>query len=382
MERLTYQDAVDHVVDYVGGGLSDVVVRDAKKAVQAAYRDLFLAHNWTYLYKLGRIPTVVSYATGTIAYDSGTGVVTLTGGTWPTWAADGAIRVGELTFLVKARLSATTLSVDDLMKPPSSIAAGTKYTLYMDSYALPEDLVSQDQISQQGIFGSMSYVHPRSWLKPVVQRWETGDPRVYTILEDPLRRPSFRLFLWPIPDSVFTLDFVYKRRPRPLSIIRATAGTLAVNSGSATVTSSTAIFTQSMVGSVIRAYTGTTLQPGGGHVYALPPAYESVIDSVTSPTVAVCREASESTLSAAPYYVSDILDIDPQIMANAFWLGCEHRVSMLRVLKDKPSVRDAYRDDLEMAKSADSRSSAGRVASGGRTTVTRGRAVFDWSDPS
>ena len=53
MERLTYQDAVDHVVDYVGGGLSDVVVRDAKKAVQAAYRDLFMAHNWTYLYKLG-----------------------------------------------------------------------------------------------------------------------------------------------------------------------------------------------------------------------------------------------------------------------------------------------------------------------------------------
>lgn len=46
----TYQDCVNHLLDYLGSDPSDAALRDAKKAVNEAYRDLANAHTWTYLY--------------------------------------------------------------------------------------------------------------------------------------------------------------------------------------------------------------------------------------------------------------------------------------------------------------------------------------------
>lgn len=40
----TFQDAIDHIVDYVGGNASDQLQRDAKRAAIDALRDLANAH--------------------------------------------------------------------------------------------------------------------------------------------------------------------------------------------------------------------------------------------------------------------------------------------------------------------------------------------------
>lgn len=380
MDRIAYQDAVDHVIDYLGGGLSDVVLRDAKRCVLAAYKDLFVVHSWTYLYKMGRINTTPPYSTGTVAYNATTGVFTLSGGTWPSWAEDGAIRIGEVSYMVRSRLTDTTVLADPDLRPTANVAAGTTYTIYRESYTLPEGLLSQDQVVQSGSFGGIAYTHPRSWLSRQTRRWEVGDPRCYTMMVDEGRSPRLRALFWPIPADAVTLDYIYKRAPRSLSITRATAGTLALSAGTASVTSSAAVFTQAMVGSVIRAYSGTTLLPGGGAVFALPPAFESVIESVSSPTVATCREVPEASLATAPYYVSDLVDIDPTTMQNAFLRGCEYQASLTRTLKDKPSAARAYEAALALARDADSRSSMGRTASGGGYAERRPDAIFDWSD--
>jgi hypothetical protein len=358
---LTFQDAVDHLIDYLGGGASDVVLRDCKRAALAAYRELTSAHSWTYLYRLGRIITSPSYSEGTVDFDltggSSERLLTLTGGTWPTWAASGWVRVGNTSFRVDSRLSSTTLAISEFTSPAADLD-DQAYSLYRDTYDLPEDFVANDVSTSNDNFSCSRYVHPRDWAG--ASRWSNfeGHPHSYTVTASDTTPGRLAVRFVPAPSPQMTIDYLYKRRPRAMSVFRAYSGTLATTAGSATVTSSGPVFAPQMVGSVIRSYSGSTI--GGGHPHSIPPMFESVIKSVTSATVATCFDAASSTVAAAPYCVSDPVEIEYESMTNAFLRGCEHQVSMTRTLKDKPSAWQQYRDALSSARDADSRSMAGR----------------------
>jgi hypothetical protein len=96
---LTYQDAVERLVDYVGGTGSDQLLRDAKQSAIEALRDVISEHPWTYLYTQARIVTQPSHTEGQVTYQASSGampyLVTLLGGTWPDWAARGAARLAS-----------------------------------------------------------------------------------------------------------------------------------------------------------------------------------------------------------------------------------------------------------------------------------------------
>ena len=57
MGYTTFQDVIDHALDYLGGNPQDAALRDCKRATLEAYRTLANAHNWSYLYTHGRIIT-------------------------------------------------------------------------------------------------------------------------------------------------------------------------------------------------------------------------------------------------------------------------------------------------------------------------------------
>src|SRR4051812_13716732 len=99
---LTYQDAVERLIDYLGAQPSDTVLRDAKQAAIEALRELTQAHAWTYLYTHGRIVTQPEYTSGLITYeasgDDGPYEVALAGGTWPALAAFGVLRTGNINY--------------------------------------------------------------------------------------------------------------------------------------------------------------------------------------------------------------------------------------------------------------------------------------------
>src|SRR4051812_43325082 len=111
----TFQDIIDHGMDYLGGNPSENARRDCVRAALEAYRDLANAFNWSYLYTHSRVVTSAAFdgaAEGaTIAYDHAGGTyerqATVTGAMWPEWAADGSIRVGQVAYRVDERKSAT-----------------------------------------------------------------------------------------------------------------------------------------------------------------------------------------------------------------------------------------------------------------------------------
>lgn len=175
-------------------------------------------HQWAFMNPLTTLTTSASYSTGTIAATSG--VVTLTGGTWPSWAAEGEITIGGTTYTVDTRDSDTQITLDDTSSASDS-SAGTSYQLGRPTYDLPDNVAYI-----QGPFtyrpGSATLYGPieqvsleevrahRQWTD-VISR-----PQVYTM--EPLAyapttgSPRWKVRFWPTPDDAYILEYRYRVR--------------------------------------------------------------------------------------------------------------------------------------------------------------------------
>lgn len=372
---LTYQDAAERIMDYLGASsVSDSTLRDAKMCCVEALRDLTQSHDWSYLRKHGRIVTSQSYGTGTlgspsyggtIQYQASLGTypyqVTLTGGMWPSWAALGTLRVCNLNSDVAARVSGTVITLNPPNVPPADIPAGAIYGLYQDSYSLPPDFASQDQTFTPNNFGGLRYVHPREWLMQLCAWSFIGDPSVFTIMPDPDFGGRLCLKLAPLPTNAWPIDFLYKRRPNPLDIFCANAGTITTAAGFNTVSGAGTAFTAQMINSAVLRISQTIKLPTSG-IGENPAVFESKIIGVTGAGSLTVWDTVPATYVNAPYTISSFVDIEEGAMAQAYLRCCEKHIAMSRTLKDKPSASKQYDEALEVARCADSRASAPRVA--------------------
>jgi hypothetical protein len=436
---LTFGDAVQHALDYLGSSSGVRDGRDARRAVLATYRDLVNARTWSYLSAHGRVHAVAPYRTGTIAFVLLGRRVLLHGGTWPSWAGPSChLRVGDVVYAVDERVSDSEITLDANLSPSASfdyatvaitaatsadpivitsvghgLATGdtviiegvvssvdggtvsangthvvtvvdddtfelddsegaadpayattaatwrlpptTVFTLYRDVYLLPEDFVAGDTAIWEGNFGGMTYCHPTEWLWENRYTESSGTPHSYTIVGDARFPGRLVLKVWPYPDDTRTIDFVYHRRPRPMVLAEAKAGTVTIAAGATTLAGTGTAFTPAMEGSVIRLGTASDLPTGpeGDD----PAAFETVIKQWVSASEVRLAEAPPIGFAAVKYVVSDPVDIEPGSMRTAFTRGVEYQLHLLRQMND--GKRDAFAAwDLALreAKGADSRS--------------------------
>jgi hypothetical protein len=137
----TYDDLREILARDRGWDLQKLYAQDSidmaaciKQGLQRAYaaKD---GYRWTFLDNAhGTITTVEPYSTGTIAVAAG--VVTLSGGTWPTWAADGDLVYGGVTYTVASRDSNSQITLDDTSL---AVSSGADYQLVQQIYDLPAD---------------------------------------------------------------------------------------------------------------------------------------------------------------------------------------------------------------------------------------------------
>lgn len=380
----TYQDSVDGLIDFVGGGPSDQVLRDVRRAVAEAYREIPNVHKWPYLYRHGRLVTQAPYfgidpagvnPRATIQYQHSGGVrprlMTLTGGVWPSWAASAFIRVSTAEesfnfqmFRVSQVLSATTLVLDDQINPGVDIAPGTTFIMYQDSYQLPADLISQDQPFYELNIGGMQYVQPREWLFENRYILSEGTPNFYTISGDPQYPGRLVMRIVPWPSESRTIDFIYMRRPRPLIYQQTNGGVLTISNGGTTVSCSTPSFTSAMVGSILRVSANAKTPSNAiGSVAGYNPAVlEATILSFISATSIIIDTPSPQILSGVGWYVSDPIDFEQGTMLTAFVRSSEAKIAGLRNLKTKNDAQVASNVALEQGRAAASPSFAGRRA--------------------
>lgn len=357
----TYKELLDLCLDYMGAETTPEGLRYARQAVQSAMIGVQNQRRWTYYYNQLRITTNAMQTTGTVAYDHTGGayerMLTLTGGTWPTWATFGSVVIANVPYEVAEYQTTTIITLAELSNPGADIASGTAYTLYRDTYPLPADFVQLDTPHIADRVDCLEYMQPDEWLNVQSSRSQ-GTPSYYTLRGDPNYMGALAISFYPAPDTAYTIDSVYTRKPKPLLVDEYNTGSVTTNS--ATVTGSGTSWDSTMVGTVIRFSSGSQKVPTG--LAGSDPYYvERTVMSVTSSTQLEMDAASGFTLTGVKYSISDPVDIE-ESMFDLLRLECYKQLRTSRRVKPaSPEEIAEYERTRIRAHEADARSMAPRA---------------------
>lgn len=346
---LTYTDLIAHLQHFTRGGGQDVEQSDYRDALQMVYRDLISGREWRYFVTDCRILLNAPYSTGTLTFDPTAytypNEVLLSGGTWPSWAALGRIKIGNNIFAVQERKSDTILTLAANSNPGIYTAAASGgWTIYRNIYTLPSDFRSMYEPLAEQTQLRLRFIEPEQW------HWlETIDanscdaPNFWTIMGDPQFLGQMCIVVQSYVNSTQGLRFLYQREPRPLRYTGYDsadyAGTVSGSADSTAITGIGTAFTSAHIGSVIRftqsTATDATKYPTG--LNGLNPFTEQkIITDVASATSITVDTPLSADYLNKPYRISDPVDLFPA-MVNALLKGAEKELANLR-----------NRDDVEM----------------------------------
>ena len=212
------QTRVGHYLFGIRSGFSEDQRADISDCMHDGLRRVYAAYDWSFLHPVADVTTTAPYATGTVTIASG--VVTLTGGTFPSWAADGVLQVNNRYYSVASRGSDTQLTLDSTSV---TVASAASYQLARPEIALDAafDSVANDS-------DLTYYPSPDFWYPPVkwrhdatIRQLEGSNPEfnrpvfysVRTVRFDPTVGSRKVLALYPAPDQAYTLRVPMILRP-------------------------------------------------------------------------------------------------------------------------------------------------------------------------
>lgn len=215
---LTLTDYRNRCTFFLGWGSAYSSASTAQKAIvddcikDGHTRFLECGYNWTFLKPEASLNLNAAYSTGTVTIVAG--VVTLSGGTFPSWAAAGEINVAGASYSVNTRDSGTQVTLDDLS---AAASAGTVYSLTQSDYDCPDDfgtletpLAYGTQDSQRGFIRHVGESEIRGlreggWQSGIPLYVAVGISGVTTASEG--QRNQFKF--WPRPSTALHLKYNY-----------------------------------------------------------------------------------------------------------------------------------------------------------------------------
>lgn len=346
-EIWTYQDIVEHILDVYNDAREGRPLRMAKRAAKEALRSLHTAHAWAIYNGTRYVNTVAPYSTGTLAYDHTGGaserLVTLTGGTFPSWAAYGKLLIAGVAYPVESYVDSTHVVLDANVNPGADVAALTVYTLYRDEYPLPVGFKTMGQLWNVTEGKALDVVYPDQATRDAVSDpAEPGDPEYACVTGDSDYINNMSLVFLPPPDSVLVFRYDFQRSPRQLVTEKYATGTVTVTGGSTTCSITTGAFTQSHVGCIIR-FGSSANEPDNvfGGLSDTTNTYtdERTIVSVASNGTSCTLDAAPSAaISAVKFTVSDPIDVETNAMLTAYQRLCESAFAILTKRESKDRI--------------------------------------------
>lgn len=352
----TVQDCINWLSDWSGEPTPSAArLRQIKRAIENAYNTVASAHEWSFFFRRRRLATVADYSTGTIAYTHSTRSVTLSSGTWPSWAAFGVLQIDDDEYEIESRTSDSVIVLSVNSNPGDDIAAGETYTLWRDSYPLPVDFQAMGSLREITNALLLSRIEPNAYVAGRVNHVIPQQPRCYALMEDANYVGTLALHFMPPPDDVRTYEYMYKRKPRRASVWQYTTGTIAASG--TTVTGTNTVFHAGMVGCVIR--TGTTSALPTGTVGDNPYQEQRIITGYSSATSLTIDAAFDGTVSGTKYEISDPVDMDAGVLYTAFLRRAEYELGTLVSRPDANKLLSVAQEALIRAKEMDQRDFGG-----------------------
>lgn len=189
------------------GTRSDEVIKQIVNSALATIARESQSNHWL---KEGQLDIHGAYSTGTIAITTDTATVTLTAGTFPTWATSGVLRIGSKLYQIASRDSATQLTLSATYRG-ETLTAST-YDLWHFAYDLPDDMFQLHQIfyGQDWTWGDTPIGFAE--FTELKHEWliELSGSTAWTIAAGALQ-------LWPAPAVDTTITYAYRAKPAYLT---------------------------------------------------------------------------------------------------------------------------------------------------------------------
>jgi len=357
----TYQDAVEYVLDVFDDERSNAkVLRQAKRAVLRAYRDLPNRHDWKCYQSRRILVTAASQDDGTITYDHTGGaserLLTLADDTFPSTARFFRINIDGTHYPIDTYVDSTNVTLPENENPGADVAAGTDCVIYRNAYPLPADFRKMGWLFDITGKNEIEIVSPDEAHAHSVFYGTPGVPSMAAIHEAGEYFGVMQLVFGPAPSTARTYDMLYTRSPRALLTERV-EGT-ATTVGTAVTVDAAVLDSNKHVGSVLR-FSDSTTDPTGpeGDIADVDNPYfaQRIIQSVNSTTTATLDAALPSNITDKNYVLSDPIDLHHSSMLTYFQLLCEAIFCRITGREDRHERRAVADRELLLAMEADSR---------------------------
>lgn len=362
----TFEDVVEHVLDMYDLDPTPRNRRQARRALVRAYRDLPQMRSWSCFVRQAVINTVASYTTGTVTYDHTGGTyerqVTLSGGTFPTWAEIGRILVNNVVYTIDERKSDTVVTLNEGSNPGSDITDASSYEIFRESYPLPNNfrkLIQVMDTSDQKVIPIVDDLFQHVAANSTYRA--PGTPWIAALRNDGEAYGTLSLVLSPPPSTARSYDVLYESKPRDFTVGSETynTGTVTTSAGSTTITGTGTSWVEGIhSGAIIRISSSSQRLPtsliGSRQDNLLNPyvAQRKVV-KVNSSTSITVDASVDTTYTGVMYTISDPIDLESTSMMTAFFRLAELELARLLTRNDVPvreqtwalSVRAAMEND-------------------------------------
>lgn len=189
--------------------------------IKSGLSRFYTSYDWSFFRPVSSITLSASYTTGTVTVAAG--VVTLVGGTFPSWAADGEMSLNGEAYTVASRDGDAQVTLDDTSVTETDAST---YVLERAFYDLPSDFSAVDGVMIYRPSGSTLYP-PVSFTtnSALLQMRQgifgrSGPPLYYTVRSKAFvvaTGQRYELDFYPRADSAYELFYRYRVQPVMLS---------------------------------------------------------------------------------------------------------------------------------------------------------------------
>jgi hypothetical protein len=212
------KERVGHYLFGIRSSFSADQLLDIDDCISDGLRRVYSAHDWSFFRPVVDVTTTAPYATGTVTVSAG--VVTLTGGTFPSWAADGFLFVNGRSYAVATRTSGTAITIADTSL---AIATAAAYQLGRPEIAMPAEFEAVSNDSELAYYPDDSACYPSVMQRgdQAIRKFEQGGqmfdrPVYYSVRNvqfDPTVGSRRVLVFFPTPDAAYTMRVPMLLRP-------------------------------------------------------------------------------------------------------------------------------------------------------------------------
>lgn len=214
----TLLERVGHELFGIRTGYTADQTTDIEQCIKDGLRYVYSAHDWSFFRPLQDISTTAPYATGTVTIASG--VVTLTGGTFPSWADYGILKVSNAYYSVASRDGDTQITLDDTSV---TVAAATAFQLGRPEIPLDDSFIDVSGDRKLTYYPDQNELYPAVCNRDdqYIRTKQMDDPyydrpifySIRTVEFDPTVGSRKRLAFYPTPDAAYVLRVPMILRP-------------------------------------------------------------------------------------------------------------------------------------------------------------------------